>query len=389
MLRRFGLLLLAALSSALAIPDAEAIPAFARKYQISCSTCHAPFPRLKPFGEAFAGNGFRLPDPAQEPARATIEVGDPLLKLPRDFPIAARLEGYASYKEDAIAGSDAEFPWVFKVLSGGPIAKKISYYLYVILEKGEVVGLEDAWLQFNDVLGVPLDLLVGQFQVCDPMFKRELRLERYDYEIFGTRVGESSVALTYDRGIVATGHLPKGVDFVVQVVNGNAIEPADAFDNFDNDSNKNLAVRVAGSVGIARLGGFGYWGRQKSDTGVRNETWYVGPDLVLTFNPKWQLSFEYLERRDDNPFFDPAGSPTYVTRGGFAELHFFPKGEDGRWALSLLYNRVRSDDPLARYESASVTANYLAARNVRIVLEAGRDLEADATRVSAGVVAAF
>jgi hypothetical protein len=40
--------------------DALAIPAFARKYDMSCTTCHAPFPKLKPFGEEFAGNGFQL-----------------------------------------------------------------------------------------------------------------------------------------------------------------------------------------------------------------------------------------------------------------------------------------------------------------------------------------
>ena len=39
----------------------NAIPAFARKYQISCQVCHSPaMPRLKPFGDDFAGNGFRL-----------------------------------------------------------------------------------------------------------------------------------------------------------------------------------------------------------------------------------------------------------------------------------------------------------------------------------------
>ena len=49
--------------SCAAARPAEAIPAFARKYQFSCSTCHAPAPRLKPFGEAFAARGFRLEDP--------------------------------------------------------------------------------------------------------------------------------------------------------------------------------------------------------------------------------------------------------------------------------------------------------------------------------------
>ena len=40
----------------------DAMPAFARKYQMSCKTCHSPFPKLKPYGEEFAGNGFVLKD---------------------------------------------------------------------------------------------------------------------------------------------------------------------------------------------------------------------------------------------------------------------------------------------------------------------------------------
>jgi len=63
---------LAAVALALLAPaDAAAIPAFARKYRQSCTTCHAPFPRLKPYGEEFAGRGFRMEEGA-EPGR-----GDP------------------------------------------------------------------------------------------------------------------------------------------------------------------------------------------------------------------------------------------------------------------------------------------------------------------------
>ena len=65
-----GLAAVAALLALLAPRDAEAIPAFARKYRFSCTTCHAPFPRLKPYGAEFAGRGFRVEGGA-EPARAT------------------------------------------------------------------------------------------------------------------------------------------------------------------------------------------------------------------------------------------------------------------------------------------------------------------------------
>jgi hypothetical protein len=51
---------LAALVAAWAPADAAAIPAFARKYGVSCQLCHAPAPKLNAFGEQFAGNGFRF-----------------------------------------------------------------------------------------------------------------------------------------------------------------------------------------------------------------------------------------------------------------------------------------------------------------------------------------
>ena len=63
-----------ALALLLIIPvkNAFAIPAFARKYQISCQVCHSPaMPRLKAFGDDFAGNGF-----------CNIPGGDNAFKLP-------------------------------------------------------------------------------------------------------------------------------------------------------------------------------------------------------------------------------------------------------------------------------------------------------------------
>lgn len=392
----------------LAFADAGAIPAFARKYQISCSTCHAPFPRLKPYGEEFAGRGFRMEE-GQEPVRATYDVGDPLLLLPRDLPLAARMEGYVSYKEGSDAETDIEWPWVWKILSGGPIGRTASYYFYFLMERGEVVGLEDAYLQLNDVLGSGFDLVFGQFQVCDPLFKRELRLERFDYLIFKTQVGYSPVDLTYDRGLMLMRTLPGDIDMVAMALNGNGIAAAEDagvsdFKNHDSDQLRNYALRLAKQIGPVRLGGFGYYGKteDKSDaSGVRNETWYVGPDLVVDLGDKAQLDAQFLYREDDDPFFTGT-EDCAATRGGFAEFHVFPEGHDGRWAFSLLYNKITSSDPViydedtlevlyagAERETFSVTANYLIARNLRLLLEAGKDVEADATRASIGLISAF
>jgi hypothetical protein len=369
--------------------DAGAIPAFARKYRMSCTTCHAPFPRLLPYGEEFAGRGFRLEEAAQEPARARVETGDPLLDLPRDLPLAVRLEGGASWKEGGAAESDVEWPWVWKILSGGPLGSGVSYYFYFLAERGEVVGLEDAYVQFNGPFGAPIDLLVGQFQVSDPMFKREVRLMRDDYAIYKAHVGFSTLDLTYDRGVVLGWGGPGGIDVVAQLVNGNGIPHADSERDFDRDRFKNPSVHVAWERGNVRVGGFFYYGKQTDVGEIDNETYYFGPDVVVTLPERAQLNLQYLERRDDDPIFVRHRGDRYETRGGFAELHVFPQGWHGRWVLSALYNRVDSDFAFAEAETASLTANRLLARNVRLYLDGSRDLAAERWRATLGVVTAF
>lgn len=43
------------------IGDAEAVPAFARKFQANCALCHTNVPRLAPFGQQFLANGYQFP----------------------------------------------------------------------------------------------------------------------------------------------------------------------------------------------------------------------------------------------------------------------------------------------------------------------------------------
>src|ERR1700739_2247030 len=54
-----GILFLGALL--VSVPSTNAIPAFSRKYQTSCTTCHNNYPELNDFGEAFKKNGFKFP----------------------------------------------------------------------------------------------------------------------------------------------------------------------------------------------------------------------------------------------------------------------------------------------------------------------------------------
>ena len=64
----------------------EAMPVFARKYNMSCVACHAAFPRLNEFGEQFVSDNYRLPNWKE----STVETGDEMLALPDSVPLALR-----------------------------------------------------------------------------------------------------------------------------------------------------------------------------------------------------------------------------------------------------------------------------------------------------------
>jgi hypothetical protein len=345
----------------------QAIPAFARKYQMTCKTCHAPFPKLKDYGEEFAGNGFVIKD--KDAPRYYVDTGDDFLSLLREIPLALRLEGFITYNNSDSRQWDFTSPYLIKLLSGGEITKNISYYFYFFFsERGEVAGIEDAFLMFNDLFGSDLDFYLGQFQVSDPLFKRELRLTFEDYQVYRARVGDSKINLTYDRGVMFTYGFPSGTDFTVEILNGTGIGEANPLRNFDSDKYKNFVFRVSQDLGdYFRLGGFAYLGKEE-EKGMGNSLWFLAADATVSAAPL-ELNLQYVERRDGNPYFTPANDPAVKTRGGFAELVYLPKGDDSRWYLTGLLNWVDSEIQALDYSSATFHIGRLLRRNIRATAE--------------------
>lgn len=412
--------LLALIAVSIAAPEALAhgklIPAFARKYSVSCSLCHAPVPKLTEVGEAFAGNGFEF-EPGEEP-RDTVATGDALLRLQRSLPLAMRFDAYSTFVSKSVdgqVGTDLQTPWVIKLLSGGQVADKISYYTYFLLsERGEVAGLEDAYLQFTDIGSSGVSVIAGQFQVSDPLFKRELRLSYDDYQAYRVRVGKAVADLTYDRGLMALWSPWEGGDLSAAVVSGRGLNLANDQRQFDGDTDKNVLLRYSQSAGRVRLGLFGYTGSERQD-GRYNRIDIWGPDATLSLGEKAELNLQYLIRKDDNPFYGscsvtlpcPGGKTTdfgTTVKTGFAEAVISPQGPNGRFFVTGLYNWVDADTPvvslrlgeqntppgyLDQYRTASTALHYLYRRNVRILGEASWDFERELGRFIAGIVVGF
>src|SRR5262249_34910086 len=96
--------LAAGLTAVSALP-AHAVPAFARKYGTSCTTCHTAFPKLTPFGEAFRPNGFRFPGVdrdyiKQEAITLRRSANGDTSTLPAQVPLAIGFKGQTIFHPD-------------------------------------------------------------------------------------------------------------------------------------------------------------------------------------------------------------------------------------------------------------------------------------------------
>ncbi len=120
--------------------DAQAIPAFARKYDMDCSHCHSMVPKLNAVGYyfhdnfTFQGIGALLPKGLQEKVRSE----DPEDQHPAYWPVSLRAAGgYQDLKRDQqltssnlqTIGTRSFGLTTFELMAGGLLAPDIAYYL--------------------------------------------------------------------------------------------------------------------------------------------------------------------------------------------------------------------------------------------------------------------
>ncbi len=131
-------------------PAAEAIPAYGRRYNVSCSTCHAPLPpRLNNLGILFRKSGFRMPD-ADDQGRLILNTvaakgfGDAVSLM-------ANVDGrYDDAPEGDTNSTTFELGEV-EATTGTAIGKHVSAQAMFVLwnEEEGAVELENAEVQYN------------------------------------------------------------------------------------------------------------------------------------------------------------------------------------------------------------------------------------------------
>ncbi len=355
----------------------EAVPAFARKYGMSCALCHKAFPHLNSTGENFAANGYLF---GGSPGKA-MDTGDGMLHLPDRVPLAFRFQQWGEFRTFGEARADIQAPYSVKLLSGGALGENLRYYAYIIYEKGEPPKFEDAWVEWRNLPG-GLALTLGQFQISDFMFMRETRLTRSDFMVYRVAPGANGFALTYHRGVVVG--LP-WLDAVVGVVNGNGIHEATPiqdvgagrpYRDFDNNTAKvgftHLVLPTPLPVGLLAL-----YGQDSlpdaSGTLQVNRFYRFGVDLRLD-RDTWDAFAQGLWGYDANPFYQAGGTPK-VFYGGFVGVNWT---EDFPIVYSAILNYVETPEPDPSYRAIrtftlAVNVSYYLYRNARVYVEAQGD----------------
>lgn len=195
---------------------AEAIPAFSRQTEKSCSTCHSAFPKLNQTGQNFRTNGFRFPEDKE-----WNEVQD-LKHVPLSFEV--EVEG--EFNKTRGAGASAQETLLkideLALLAGTPLGKdgRFSGYGVVNFAEGNV-AMGQAYGQVNDLIGETghglLNAKVGQFEVALPFLSSTQRVIKQRYfaqealGILGARrqggSTDSEAVEIYNTGVELNGQI--------------------------------------------------------------------------------------------------------------------------------------------------------------------------------------
>lgn len=365
----------------------SAIPAFSRKYQTSCSTCHSNFPELNDFGEAFKKNGFKFPKDdesfVKEPpvllgAKAQREAFPGAIfpgEIPGSIPIGLRYSGFATYnsKQPFAVGflprTDLFTPKTFTMIAAGSFGPTLSFWIDDDIStggSGAAGGLGDGYVKVNDIghyLHLPknaLNIRFGQFELDLP-FTQARTINVTDYDIYDQASVARSLGTTDNplifgapqRGIEIGGY-PNNGNFAwsVAIVNGNNNSPAvrnskDVYVrvsqrfNLERDPNVRKEVQAAGPTGprdhtSIRLGAFYYYGRNAININgslfpgigtIREPFYRLGGDFRFKYR-KFELYGLGMYGRDHNLLADTTAltlsrGAPVTFSGGLAEAEYW------------------------------------------------------------------
>ena len=347
-------------ASALPLPTVHvrAIPAFARKYGMPCSSCHEAWPKLSPFGQNFKDNGYQMGNDRDAP----------IFQSPAYWPVTFRTTPLWHREsvnrvqvDDPVTGGQNEarvtthgFDYSgLDILTAGTLAKNISFLFVPSADSTGAFHIESANVRFSNLLGSSwLNIKVGKFELDNlHSEKRGLTLsdqgggyQNYHFQpvtessyVFG--IGDNQVGVEWmghsknDRTRVSAALLSSN--------DGNPGLPTSR--GYDAFFSASRAFEAKG-LGIQRVGAFAYIGQAPTyfqftsggagiaGTGVGNKTFYRAGLIGMWYVKKLDVTTMYFHGSDsaflgtntpaNSPTGLPIGAQAPTWNGGLFETHY-------------------------------------------------------------------
>ncbi len=259
---------------------ATALPAFARKYGLPCSSCHEAWPMLSPFGQQFKDNGYQLGNDRDAP----------IFQQAAYWPVTFRItpvwhrESVGSAPVDTIAGPGAGLAKIttqgfdlsgLDFHTGGTLANNFSFYVLPSSDSTASFHFESVWARLDNVFGTPwINIKLGKFELDNLLSeKRILTLtnvggvyENYHFQPFSS----PGVAETYTFGI---GDNQLGLEWMGHSADDRTRVSASLLSASDGTVGlptsrgyggyftASRAFEI-GSLGLQRVGGFAFLGEE-------------------------------------------------------------------------------------------------------------------------------
>jgi hypothetical protein len=342
---------------------ASALPAFARKYGMPCSSCHEAWPKLSPFGQQFKDNGYQMGNDRDAP----------IYQSPAYWPVTFRItpqwhrESSNKVLVDGTGGiNSAEaqvtthgFDWSgLDFHTAGTLAKNISFYVLPSSDNTGAFHFEAVWARLDNVGGSPwLNIKLGKFELDNLLSEKRIvtlsgvggSYQNYHFQPFyrpgvaessyGFGIGDNQVGIEWlghsrdDRWRVSASLLSSN--------DGSPGLPTSR--GYDGFFAASRAFEL-GSLGLQRVGGFAYIGQAPTyfqftsdgtgiaGTGIGNKGFQRYGVIGMWYLKKFDITTIYFHGNDSAWLASgtpatpgttlPTGARSPSWNGGLFESHY-------------------------------------------------------------------
>jgi len=345
------------------VSPASALPAFARKYGMPCSSCHEAWPKLSPFGQQFKDNGYQMGNDRDAP----------IFQSPAYWPVTFRItpqwhrESTNKVAVDQTASGEAQvtthgFDWSgLDFHTAGTLANNFSFYVLPSSDNTASFHFEAVWARLDNIAGSSwLNIKFGKFELDNLLSeKRILTLTsisgvytNYHFQPFiSPGVSESSYAFGIGDnqvGVEWMGHSKNDRTRIsASLLSSNDGSPGlPTSRGYDGFFAASQAFELGG-LGLQRVGGFAYLGEAPTyfqytsggptagvpGTGIGNKGFQRYGLIGMWYIKKFDITTMYFRSRDDKtlattttltnaPPTVPQGARAPTWNGALFESHY-------------------------------------------------------------------